>query len=80
MNIKELLKDKQLTQAGISYELYKQYKIYRTQAIISRWLSGKTSPDIEIVYYLSKILNVSCDELILSILETKNATTNLRTN
>ena len=50
-------------------ELQERFNCYRTQAVISGWFSGKVLPSIQIVVYLSKILNVSCDEIINAILD-----------
>lgn len=77
MTTKELLKTRNLTQSGISYELRKRFGIERTQAVIGRWLSGQMSPNIEIIKYLSIILEITCDDLINIILENKGATANI---
>lgn len=69
MDFEDLLKKRNITQAGISMELQERFNCYRTQAVISGWFSGKVLPSIQIVVYLSKILNVSCDEIINAILD-----------
>lgn len=71
MEFKNLLKSKNLTQKGISVELYERFGCYRTQAVISGWFSGKTLPDIQMVVYLSKILDMDYKDIIDGILENR---------
>ena len=69
MDFEDLLKKRNITQAGICIELKERFNCNRAQTIVSRWFSGKVLPSIQIVVYLSKILNVSCDEIINLILD-----------
>jgi len=72
MDLNKLLKERKMTQFDLSLELERRFKCYRTQTIISRWFSGKILPNIQMVVYLSEILNVSCEDLIKGFLEKHN--------
>ena len=71
MEFGKLLKKLNKTQESITLELNERFGCYRTQAIVSRWFSGKTLPDIQTVVYLSKILNISYKDIIDGILENR---------
>lgn len=73
MSLKTLIKEKGYTQKSISFELCNTYKHYKYQQQVSAWCSGITLPDIKSVFYLSKILNVTTDKIIESVMEVENA-------
>lgn len=64
MNFKELMRYKGYTQSKLSKKLRTEYHHYKFQQQISDWINGVRLPDIETLYYISKILNISCDDLI----------------
>ncbi len=69
MSLKSLIKQKGFTQKGISAIFKNEFKYSKAQQQISDWCLGNRLPDIKSVYYLSKILEVSTDEIIESVLE-----------
>lgn len=71
MSLKLLIKQSGLSQQAVSEILCNKYKHYKYQQQISKWCLGTCMPDIESVYYLSKILNTSTDVIIESVLEGK---------
>lgn len=52
-----------------------------SQQCISSWIKGRTVPNLEKISLISKLLNCSIDEVVLSLLETQkqNATKNKQT-
>ena len=71
MNFNQLLKDKGLTQYSVLMDLETRFNCKKTQTLLSKYLSGKTLPNIEIAYYLAQILNVDLQEFIEGIMENK---------
>ena len=72
MSLKQLIKQKNLSQQIISEILCKKYHHFKYQQQISEWCLGIRLPDILSVYYLSKILDVSTDTIIESVLDISN--------
>ncbi len=72
MSLKKLIKEKGFTQKIISFELCNTYKHYKYQQQVSSWCNGTTLPDVKSVYYLSKILGVTTDVIIESVMEVEN--------
>ncbi|MDE6242292.1 MAG: helix-turn-helix domain-containing protein [Anaeroplasmataceae bacterium] len=62
--LKELRIKEKLTQDGLCDLLASQYDIYLTDKAISSWENGKTIPDIEKLNILSKVFNVSIDDIL----------------
>lgn len=69
MNLKELLKDKKITQLRLTEKLYKQFNYNKYQQQISSWVNGVSLPDSLAVYYISQVLSVSCDVVIKACLK-----------
>lgn len=70
--IKVLLGNRNLTIPKLSEILRTRFNCYKYRQQISQWVNGIRLPDIESVYYLSQIINVSCDDLIPMFMEIKN--------
>lgn len=62
--LKELRIKENLTQDGLCDLLASKYDIYLTDKAISSWENGKTIPDIEKLNILSKVYNVSIDDIL----------------
>ena len=62
MTFKQLMKIKGYTQSKLVKELNNK-KCYKYQQQVSDWCSGKRLPDIISLYYISKILEVTVDDL-----------------
>lgn len=73
MTFKELLKNRGYNQKSLVNRLSANYGLYKYQQQISDWITGVRLPDIESVYYMSKILKVSCGELIEMFIGERNA-------
>ena len=58
MSFKELLKEKDITGAQLSRRLGK------TSAAVSKWIQSKSEPSLTDVKKISKILNVSTDDVL----------------
>lgn len=69
MTFKQLLKSQGFTQAKLSKALIKQFGYYKYQQQISEWVKGIRLPDLDAIYYVSKVLAVSCDVLVESFME-----------
>lgn len=67
----ELRKANNLTQSELAE------KLHVSRQAISRWESGKTIPDIEILKKLSILYNVSLDEIINSSITKATSTTEI---
>ena len=67
MSFKELLKSKGFTQKKLVKELNNK-ECYKYQQQISEWCSGKRLPDLMSAYHISRILDVTIDELVKSFL------------
>ena len=61
--LKKLRNDKKLTQEGLSDEFSKN-NFDITSKAISDWENGKTIPDIEKLFILSKLYDVTIDEIL----------------
>ncbi len=65
MNFKKLLKLKKISQQDLA-------KIVNfKQQTISNWCTGYREPTLETLVKISKYLNVSIDEVVLSLIESK---------
>ena len=62
MTFKQLMKIKGYTQSKLVKELTNK-NCYKYQQQVSDWCSGKRLPDIISLYYISKILEVTVDDL-----------------
>lgn len=60
-----ILRHHNLTQKELAKELSK-VGCYKYQQDISSWCNGKRKPDLLSFYYLTKVLNISADELLKS--------------
>ncbi len=58
MSLKELFRQKKITQEGICLELKDRFCVYKYQQQISDWIKGVRLIDLQSAYYISKILNV----------------------
>jgi len=66
MALKEILKQKKISQEQI-VRFFLKHNHYKYQQQVSDWITGKRLPDITSVYYLSKLLNCSADEIIAAL-------------
>ena len=67
--LKRLLQSKNITLPMLSEILRKEFRCYKYRQQISQWFNGIRLPDVESLYYMSKILSVSCDDLIPMFME-----------
>lgn len=58
MTFREVLKQKEITQVKLAKELGV------TQALISKWVNGELTPRTKMLPKISKILNVTVDNVI----------------
>lgn len=70
MTFNQLLKSKNMTQSKLSKLLAKDFKHFKYQQQISDWAMGIRYPTADSIFYIAKILNVSCDEVIESLMPT----------
>lgn len=68
MTFLEILKAKGFTQKSLCKHLESK-NCYKYQQQVSEWCRGVRMPDLLCVYHLSKILDISIDDLTISILE-----------
>ena len=69
MNLKELLKQKKITQDRL-IDYFLKHNHYKYQQQISNWLNGKRQPDLMSIYLISKCLRCSVEEVFDAVLET----------
>ena len=70
---KQLLLASGFTEPMLVKELADRFNWHKYQQQVSQWANGIRLPDIESVYYMSIILQVSCEALIKIFLEMKYA-------
>lgn len=66
--LKELIKNGNCTQTKLANEMQKM-KCYKYQQQISEWINGVRLPDAYSIWCLSKILNVSADDVLEACLK-----------
>ena len=62
-----------MSQARLVGEMRDKFHWYKYQQQVNEWVTGVRLPDIESIYYMSKVLQVSCETLIEIFLEIKYA-------
>jgi transcriptional regulator with XRE-family HTH domain len=62
-----------MSQSMLVGEMRDKFHWYKYQQQVNQWATGFRLPDIESLYYMSKVLQVSCETLIEIFLEIKYA-------
>ena len=63
--LKQLLNKNEIKQEGIALSMK------TSQQAVSSWCTGRSTPSIEMLPKLAKILNCTIEELVMAIIETK---------
>jgi len=72
MTLKELLKEKRITQEKLCRRMRKN-DFCKYQQQVSEWIKGKRIPDLRSAYHLSLALECSADVVIKAVFETEKA-------
>lgn len=62
--LKQLRKEKKLTQEGLAKAINEKYDTNFSKGMISKWENDREDPRMESLYYIADFFNVSLDEFL----------------